>query len=174
MSSSQAETGSGGVPPSRGAVLEVGDAVPSHFRGCFGCGPDHPTGLHLQTVVEDENTVVCAIEIQPQHQGAAGLAHGGILSTIMDEVLGCLLWLVGSPAVTGRLEVDYRKPVPVGNTLYVRAWLVGVEGRRVNARAEGRLDSADGVLAVEGAAVFIRVGLEHFHKHDPRRNGGAA
>ena len=44
-------------------------------------------------------------------QGAPGLAHGGLLTAAIDEILGSLNWLLAGPAVTGRLECDFRRPV---------------------------------------------------------------
>jgi Thioesterase superfamily len=88
--------------------------LPSHYDRCFGCGRDHPTGLHLEMWgLDDELRVRGSFTVTEHHQGAPGLAHGGVISAAVDEGMGYLLWLVGSPAVTARLEVDFRRPVPV-------------------------------------------------------------
>jgi acyl-coenzyme A thioesterase PaaI-like protein len=94
------------------------------------------------------------------HQGAPGLAHGGVLTTAFDEVLGSLNWLIGDPVVTGRLSMAFRAPVPVGATVTIDAQITGVSGRKVFAAAQGTL--ADGRLAVTAESVFIKVPLEHF------------
>jgi acyl-coenzyme A thioesterase PaaI-like protein len=122
--------------------------------------------------------------VSEHHQGAPGLAHGGVLTTAVDEILGSLNWLLAGPAVTGRLEVDFRRPVPIGSRLYVDAEVVGVKGRKVFTRAVGRLDSAEGPVAVSAAALFIQVPLQHFVDHgarehvdqaiEDRANGGPA
>jgi acyl-coenzyme A thioesterase PaaI-like protein len=96
------------------------------------------------------------------HQGAPGLAHGGILTTALDEILGSLNWLLAGPAVTGRIECDFRRPVPVGSELHVEAEVVGVKGRKVFTRAVGRLNAPDGPVALAAAALFIQVPLQHF------------
>jgi acyl-coenzyme A thioesterase PaaI-like protein len=62
-------------------------------------------------------------DVTDLHQGAPGLAHGGLLTTAMDEVLGSLNWLLSTPAVTAHLECDFRRPVPVGSCLQMRASL---------------------------------------------------
>lgn len=97
------------------------------------------------------------------HQGAPGLAHGGLLTAVLDEALGSLNWLIGMPAVTGRLEVDFLKPVPVGSELLLTAEITGVRGRRVYTRAQGSF--TDGAIALSAAAVFVQVPLEHFLTH---------
>jgi acyl-coenzyme A thioesterase PaaI-like protein len=100
--------------------------------------------------------------VSEHHQGAPGLAHGGVLTTALDEILGSLNWLLAGPAVTGRLEVDFRRPVPVGTNLHIEANVVGVKGRKVFTRAVGRLGSPDGPAAISAAALFIQVPLQHF------------
>ena len=68
------------------------------------------------------------------------------------------------PAVTARLEVDFRRPVPVGSVLHIDARIVGQSGRKVYTRAEGRL-GADGPIALTASALFLQVPLEHFVEH---------
>jgi len=136
-----------------------GDAIPSHYRWCFGCGPDHPTGLHMQLFAGNDLSTYGTFVVTDNHQGAPGLAHGGLLTTAMDEVLGSLNWLLASPAVTAHLECDFRRPVPVGSLLQMTAKVDGVQGRRVNMTAQALLD---GKQAVTARAVFVQVPLEHF------------
>jgi acyl-coenzyme A thioesterase PaaI-like protein len=93
------------------------------------------------------------------------LAHGGLLAAAFDEALGALIWLLRTPAVTARLETDFRRPVPVGSKLYLDAEVIGVARRNIYTRAVGRLGSVDGPVAVTAAAVFVTVPLEHFVTH---------
>lgn len=139
-----------------------GTPIPSHYRWCFGCGSEHPTGLHMQITARDGLAVSGVFTVSEHHQGAPGLAHGGLLTAAVDEILGSLNWLLAGPAVTGRLECDFRRPVPVGSQLHIDAEVVGVKGRKVFTRAVGRLDSPDGPLAISAAALFIQVPLQHF------------
>ncbi|WP_030914822.1 PaaI family thioesterase [Streptosporangium amethystogenes] len=142
-----------------------GTALGSHYSGCFGCGEDHPTGLRLTAVTPDGVTVIATFTVGTAHQGAPGLAHGGVLATAMDEVIGMLVWLFQRPYVTARLETDYLAPVPVGTVLHMRAWCNGMSGRKAYLEAEGRIGSPDGPVAVRAAALFIEVGMEHFAEH---------
>ena len=113
----------------------VGDSIPSHFRSCFGCGDDHETGLHMRMHAGEGLTIDGTFTVTKYHQGAPGLAHGGLLSAAIDEVLGSLNWLLGKPAVTGRLECEFIKPVPVGSVLHIHAEIVGTQRRKVFALA---------------------------------------
>ena len=139
-----------------------GEPIPSHYTRCYGCGVDHESGLHLVMVAGEGLSLHGTFTVTDHHQGAPGLAHGGLLTTALDDALGALNWLLSSPAVTGRLEVDFRRPVPVGTTLHIRTEVVGVKGRKVFTRAVGRLDAPDGPIAVSAAALFVQVPIEHF------------
>lgn len=70
--------------------------------------------MHL---LEKELDLSGKFTVTENHQGAPGLAHGGLLSLAFDEALGKLMWLIRTPAVTGRLETDFLLPVPMGRTL---------------------------------------------------------
>ncbi|EID54591.1 acyl-CoA hydrolase [Saccharomonospora xinjiangensis XJ-54] len=147
-----------------------GSALGTHYSQCFGCGDEVDAGLRMRsTVGDEEHMVVSTFTVTKEHQGAPGLAHGGLLTCAFDEALGTTAGhLLRVPVVTGRLETDFRKPVPVGSTLYITAKLDGVAGRKVYVSAEGRLDATDGPLAVEARALFVTVGVEHFVEHgDP-------
>lgn len=152
------------VMPSRHPqATPVGQEIPSHYERCYGCGPKHPAGLHMRVVAGDLS-VHAVFEVTDMHQGAPGLAHGGLLGTAFDEALGALNWLLLVPAVTARLEVDFRRPVPVGSVLHIDARLVGQDGRKVYTRAVGRL-GPEGPIALTASALFLQVPLEHFSHH---------
>jgi acyl-coenzyme A thioesterase PaaI-like protein len=142
-----------------------GEAIPSHYQFCYGCGSDHPTGLHLQVTAGEGLTLSATFCVDRHHQGAPGLAHGGLLAAALDETLGALNWLHQTPAVTARLEVDYRRPVPVDAVLRIEAQITGVADRRIYTRAVGRFDEPGGAIAIRARALFVSVPLEHFIAH---------
>jgi acyl-coenzyme A thioesterase PaaI-like protein len=145
----------------------TGSELPSHFKHCFGCGDLHPTGLHLKARVGDGLNITAQFTVTENHQGAPGLAHGGLLSLAFDEALGKLMWLLRAPAVTARLETDFLSPVPIGSTLFISARITGQQGRKVYSEAEGRLNAPDGPLAVRAASLFIIVPMKHFLENAP-------
>ena len=150
--------------PSAGTELGV------HFGECFGCGDELEAGLHLRSTVGEGLVVHSRFTVTSAHQGAPGLAHGGLLACAFDEALGSTVGnLMRRPAVTAKLETDFRRPVPVGSTLYIATKLDGIAGRKIYVSAEGHLDAADGPIAVSARALFIVVGFEHFSTHgDPQ------
>lgn len=155
------------VPPRHPAAPVPGTLLGSHNPDCYGCGASHPAGLHLIAYAGDEMTITAKFTVTELHQGAPGLAHGGLLSCAFDEALGKLMWLVRQPAVTGKLETSFLLPVPVGTTLFIEAEIIGQEGRKIYCKAQGRLGSNEGAVAVEAAAIFIVVPMEHFVSNAP-------
>ncbi|HVU74731.1 MAG TPA: PaaI family thioesterase [Mycobacteriales bacterium] len=143
----------------------VGTVLPEHFAGCFGCGSEHPSGLHLSVAVADDFVVTSSFTVTAAHQGAPGLAHGGVMAAAMDEIVGFVIYLVRRPAVTARLETDFVRPVPLGSAVFLRSECIAVDGRKVYLQAHARLDAPDGPVALETRALFVSVGGEHFAKH---------
>jgi uncharacterized protein (TIGR00369 family) len=104
---------------------------------CFGCGSDNPTGLRLE-FCETEEGVEVEYSVPTHLQGAPGIAHGGILATIMDEALCMTAYAkLGTPVVTGEITVRYLKPVPVEVALIARGRIT--ETRGSSAFIEGTL-----------------------------------
>jgi len=152
-----------------------GDAIASHYPMCVGCGDDHPAGLHIRLWAGEGMSIAGQVTIDRNHQGAPGIAHGGLLSTVMDEALGAVNYLLWKPSVTIRLEVQFLRPVPVGSVLDVQAELLGVSGRKVFARGSAGVDVA-GVQhpAVIAEGLFLHVPLEHFAEHGDTWRGDVA
>ncbi|MEV6618973.1 PaaI family thioesterase [Streptomyces sp. NPDC051051] len=173
---------SAALEPPAGAVEPVrhpdapapGELLGAHYEQCFGCGGGQSHGLHLEARAGEGVTVTAEFTVQPAHQGAPGLAHGGVLATALDETLGSLNWLLRTIAVTGRLETDFVRPVPVGTTLYLEAEVTAVAGRKIYSTATGRIGGPGGPVAVRADALFVEVRVEHFVQHGRREEIDAA
>ena len=139
-----------------------GELLGAHYEQCFACGGEQPHGLHLAARAGEGVSLTAEFTVQPVHQGAPGLAHGGVLATALDETLGSLNWLLRTVAVTGRLETDFVRPVPVGTVLHLEAEVTAVAGRKIYSKATGRTGGPDGPVAVRAQAVFIEVKVDHF------------
>jgi acyl-coenzyme A thioesterase PaaI-like protein len=132
-----------------------------HSARCLGCGPDNPAGINLR-VREEGGRIVGEATLGSDHEGAPGYAHGGAVATLLDDAFGFVAMLTGHPAVTARLEVDYRAPVLTGTPLAVEAWDESEPGDRKR-RLRGVLRDADGRVLAEGSALFVVVDPSHFH-----------
>ncbi|MGD9986446.1 PaaI family thioesterase [Pseudonocardia sp.] len=143
-----------------------GQHLGEHHEFCFACG-HQVDGLRLDIVAAEDLSLTCAFEVTEAHQGAPGLAHGGIVAAAFDEILGALQSFFQEPAVTASLTTQYRKPIPVGATLHMRSRVDARDGRKLWFSCEGRLDSPDGPLAAEGEGLFIVVPRTHFEAGRP-------
>jgi acyl-coenzyme A thioesterase PaaI-like protein len=123
---------------------------------CFVCGKHNPDGLHLEFEPEGVSGVRTTYVIPERFQGFAGIAHGGILATILDECMVNTVWLRGSTAVTARLEVRLRRPVGVGERVTFRAEVVRESSRGFEVTSHATLD--DGTAIADGRALLVKVG----------------
>ncbi|MER5260303.1 MULTISPECIES: PaaI family thioesterase [unclassified Streptomyces] len=139
-----------------------GELIGAHYEHCFGCGEGQAHGLHLAAYAGEGVGVTAEFTVREAHQGAPGLAHGGVLATALDETLGSLNWLLRVIAVTGRLETDFALPVPLGTVLFLEAEVTAVAGRKIYSRATGRIGGPEGPVAVRAKALFIEVKVDHF------------
>jgi len=132
---------------------------PHHDPACWGCG-DAPDGIRLPRPAGEGLTEYEAwFAFDERHQAGPGLVHGGLVAAALDEACGLLATWYRFPAVTARIFVRYRRPVPINTELLVEARLTSERGRRL--RVEGRIGDGSEVLA-EARAAFLHVPLEHF------------
>ena len=126
---------------------------------CFGCGKENPIGLQLKftELGESYSTTFTA---GPEHQGYDGIMHGGLVSTILDEVMAGSLYAKGWNAVTAKLEVRFRKPTPIGQQLTIIGKIVGKRGNMYELVSEITLP--DGTITAQGkATVAVLEDIKH-------------
>jgi acyl-coenzyme A thioesterase PaaI-like protein len=95
----------------------------------------------------------------PAYEGPPGCVHGGYIAAAFDEVLGSTQSLSGSPGMTGRLTIHYRKPTPLQVELAFVGWIERVEGRKIFTKGELR---AGDVLCAEAEGLFISIDFSRF------------
>src|SRR5437868_11618827 len=112
--------------------MELNDTT--DYQRCFVCGQRNPYGLHL-VFRREEKSIVADFQPREEHQGFPGVVHGGIVAAVLDEALNRTSLLGRNPAwtMTGRLEVRYRRAIPYGELLRVRAFLGSERGRMLQA-----------------------------------------
>ncbi len=121
---------------------------------CFACGQQNPIGLKLSFHFEGDDYVT-SLQIRPEYQGWAGIVHGGLLATALDETMARLLWEREINAITGRLEVRYRRPVAIGEQLQLRGRIT--RRRPPVVETEAWAIAADGAVVAEAKATSIGV-----------------
>ena len=98
---------------------------------CFVCGVENPVGLHLTFYEQPDGEVTCDVTLPERYQGYPGIVHGGIVASMLDEIAGRAA-MQGNPErfmMTAKLQVRYRKPVPIGQPLRLVGWLSRRRGR---------------------------------------------
>jgi len=134
--------------------MELNDTT--DYQRCFVCGQNNPFGLHLVFRLE-QDAVVADFQPREEHQGFPGVIHGGIVAAILDEALGRTSILTESPewTMTGRLEVRYRRYVPYGPLLRVRARLGTHRRRMLQASGVLTLAGDESVVLAEAQGTFL-------------------
>ncbi len=121
---------------------------------CFGCSNRNPIGLHLSFQMED-GEVRAPFTPQAEHQGWPGFMHGGLAATMLDEAMGWVTMSHGIWAVTGKINVRYREPIPLFQPVTVVGLIEKNRGKWTLVRAEIR--SPEGEVLSEADAIFMRV-----------------
>ncbi len=123
---------------------------------CFACGCDNPHGLHL-TFQLDGDVYTTTFIPKPTHQGYQGIVHGGIMATLLDEIMARLVWIKAGPAATAKIAISYRHPASVGQPIIVRGWITAERrgGRAFEMAATAML--ADGTLLAEATSLVLRI-----------------
>ncbi|MEX1007642.1 MAG: PaaI family thioesterase [Acidimicrobiia bacterium] len=116
-----------------------------------GSGRLNPQAPPLE-FVEFGDEVVARCTLTAAHGGSPSRAHGSVVATLLDEVLGRAVTDAGASGLTVSLEVSYRAATPYGVPLEIRGRLTGRDGRKSFASGEVY---ADGVVTAVGEAVYV-------------------
>ena len=123
---------------------------------CFVCGPNNPIGLKLDFTLDGE---IMTTEFVPkkEHQGYRNIVHGGIISTLLDEIMVKLAIELGMPAVTAQMNIRLRKPAKVGERLTFSAELLEITKKLLVAHAKAVTDS--GEIVAESTGKLVRISI---------------
>ena len=114
---------------------------------CFACGEDNPVGLHLHFFHVPDGQMAFFTP-KPEHQSYNGRMHGGLITVLLDEVMGNYLFTKeGIPAYTARIDLRFREPIEIGSTIKCEAKEIKRKGRLV--MMEGKIINPGGSVAAE-------------------------
>jgi len=126
-------------------------------RMCFVCGRQNPVGLKLEFYEDPAANQVRADFIIPdKYQGYPGVAHGGIVSTILDEISGraAMMEEAGSRLlVTLRMTVRFRRPTPTETSLRAVGWVERTSG--IGAKVAGEIRLPDGAVTASCTSLLV-------------------
>ena len=109
-----------------------GDRIVLAPHNCFACGTLNTHGLQLELHAGGERCWT-EITLDRRFEGWDGIAHGGIVCTLLDEVMAWALVEHDHWGVTARMSVDFKRPVPIGRPVRAEGRVVGVRRRLVDA-----------------------------------------
>jgi acyl-coenzyme A thioesterase PaaI-like protein len=122
-------------------------------HNCFACGELNEIGLHLKLNLEPGRCWT-ELEMPRRFEGWEGIVHGGILCTILDEVMAWALVAQDSWGVTARMSIDFRRPVTVGQAIRAEGW-IDESRRRIQITAGRILDAATGAELATAEATYV-------------------
>jgi uncharacterized protein (TIGR00369 family) len=123
---------------------------------CFVCGPQNPIGLKLDFQYDDRNREVLSKVIFNRHfQGWEGVLHGGLISTVLDEIMIKAAAQQGYKCVTAELNVRFKKPALITKEFTLRGKVKEVRKRLVF--AEGSLTDSDNTTIALAQGKFITI-----------------
>ena len=122
-------------------------------HSCFGCSPLNPSGLQM-TFYTNETAVYSKVTVPEHLCGWNNLVHGGVLSTILDEIMSwATIYLLKQVPMTKSISVDFLKPVYVGNPLKAEGTVLDKKGKH-EALMEGRIYNKDDVCCAKATGTF--------------------
>ena len=136
---------------------------PDPANPCFGCGGANARGMKLAFEFDEAGQrVIGRFRLGPEYQGGTGFIHGGIIATLLDEVMSKVSRFSNVRAVTAELTVEYLRPVPVDEELLVEGFATRRDGRELF--HEGEIRNAAGVLLARGRARFVIIDPERYNE----------
>ncbi|MFN8628822.1 MAG: PaaI family thioesterase [Chloroflexota bacterium] len=135
-----------------GDVRIAGRRVMLQPHNCFACGTLNVHGMHLALHAGDGRCWVDTV-LTPQFEGWEGIAHGGVISTILDEVMAWAVVEHDLWGVTARMNIEFKKPVPISKPIHGEGRVTSVRRRIVE--AEGILTDEHGEVLARAEATFV-------------------
>ena len=140
-------------------------------RGCYVCGRENPVSLRMTFFLEDSGEVTSEIVVSEDYAGYPGIVHGGNVAAMLDEAAGRAA-TTDNPnrfAVTSRLAVRYRQPVPTNQLLKVTGRFIKKRGKVSQVYSEIRNEA--GELLAEADGVFVDIAEDFTQGENPERLG---
>ena len=126
-------------------------------HNCFACGELNEHGLQLKLHLEERRSWTEFV-LDDRFEGWRGVTHGGIIATVLDEVMAWALVAEDNWGVTARMTIDFKRPVLVGTSVRAEGWIVHNRRRLVD--TAGQIVDANGTLLASAEAVYVAANEE--------------
>jgi uncharacterized protein (TIGR00369 family) len=119
---------------------------------CFVCGNENPHSIGLTWFIED-GILTSEFTLNESQQGPPGNAHGGASAAILDEAMGLVVWAMGHKVAAVKLDINYHKPLPLGQKMFLEARIAQVEERKIF--SVGEIKTVDSTIVVSGSGIYV-------------------
>ena len=136
-------------------------------RSCFVCGRQNPVGLKAFFYEDEDGRVISHYTIPEPYNGYPGVAHGGVITALLDEAMGRTALRDGIWLMTGRLTTKFHRQTPTETPLVITAWVTRKRRRTYEVHGEIRLE--DGTLTAESDGLYFAIPEEEFQGFDEER-----
>jgi uncharacterized protein (TIGR00369 family) len=135
-------------------------------RMCMVCGRDNDSSLKARFYELDDGELLGVFTPLPEHQSYPGRLHGGMASALLDETMGRAINMAEPEAwgVTVKLNVKFRKPVPLDDDVRAVARITKVGSRLFEGAGEILL--SDGSVAVEATGTYMKLPIDRIADGD--------
>lgn len=129
-----------------------------HSHTCFVCGESNPKGLNVRFYA-DEHGAYVPLNLSEEQMGYPGIAHGGALMSILDELMGWAATMqTGEFSVSAEMRTRFLKPVPLHTPLTARAQMTQRKGRVWY--TQGEIVDDKGTVYVRATGKYVSIGKE--------------
>jgi uncharacterized protein (TIGR00369 family) len=123
---------------------------------CFVCGTANPHGLKLTFSFDEKNEEMVSRTVFPKHfQGWEGVLHGGLISTVMDEIMIKAAHHKGFKCVTAELNIRFKKPALLKKEFTIKGKVTEIDRRLI--RTEGKIIDSDNIIIATANGKFVVV-----------------
>jgi len=138
----------------------------NNSEDCLICGINNPFGLKAPFYEMENGEVITIFKFKNEHQSYPGRAHGGMISAMLDELIGRAIWITNPTiwGVTMTLNIKYRKPVPLEAELKGIGKITSETSRTFT--GEGKIYDLNGNVLAEGTATYMKLPLNKIAEGD--------
>ncbi len=122
---------------------------------CFVCGKRNEHGLQLDFELIGEDLIRTEFTPPKRLQGWKDVLHGGIIATILDEVMVNAAYLRKIMAVSARLEIKLRRPAAIGERLIFYGQILKQGARSLDVKAWA--EQENGTVVAEATGLLMKV-----------------
>lgn len=129
----------------------------TNSKNCIICGMNNPAGVKAPFYEMEDGSVVTLFTYSSEHQSYPGRVHGGMITCMLDELIGRVIWVTDPQvlAVTLDINVKFRKPVPYDSKLIGIGTMVKSGSRAYTGHAV--IEDEKGTVLAEGTATYYKM-----------------